>query len=468
MADPIWELDPTSEDAANTPLVLSNTTNYGITAFSLDAAGQSVQWASSVDTEGSLPASSKDENRTISFSVECLSAAALRTLQAKVAKISRERGTLKYTLPNGEVIVFDLLARQSFTAEFDVKYFIHTGAYCSVDFSFAALPYGRGPSVSATLSASTATSKQPLVFTVTGVKGDIPALGSLTLSNVTNAKTWAVWGIQSRYYDSASLAGLFFEAEDGQVGGGALNAGSAGASGGGANKVVRYTDVGTVGNSSAYFLGASGSAAITHIGAYRVFMRAQALSTNTGTVSVRVQWKPTALSAGITNDWVPIETSGGVAIKGSWVLVDLGLVIVPKARAGTQRWLAEFELKSTVGTDDIDLDWAMLVPVDEGSGRLKDTGGGIAVGGVVEVAHNAAQVRSSGTPIWYDPTSYEGDYLRIPPAGAEGRTTRIVALLAGPVSNTGNVTDTIIDAVNLDAFTATLSYQPRYLVVPEP
>jgi hypothetical protein len=39
-------------------------------------------------------------------------------------------------------------------------------------------------------------------------------------------------------------------------------------------------------------------------------------------------------------------------------------------------------------------------------------------------------------------------------------------LLAGATS--GNLTDTVIDAVNLDAVTATLTYVPRYLVVPEP
>src|SRR3954469_3879697 len=118
MADPLLEFDPVSEDATNSPLSVWNTASYIVTAFNPDAANQTVQWASSVDTEGALPASVKDENRTISMTIECLNSAALRALQSKVPKISRERGTLKYTLPNSEVVVFDLLARESFKPEF--------------------------------------------------------------------------------------------------------------------------------------------------------------------------------------------------------------------------------------------------------------------------------------------------------------------------------------------------------------
>jgi hypothetical protein len=55
MADPLLEFDPTSEDAANSPLSVWNTASYIVTAFNPDAANQTVQWASSVDTEGALP-----------------------------------------------------------------------------------------------------------------------------------------------------------------------------------------------------------------------------------------------------------------------------------------------------------------------------------------------------------------------------------------------------------------------------
>ena len=99
MADPLFEFDPTSEDAANSALSIWNTASYVVTSFSVAAPPFEVQWAGSVDTEGMLPASVKPGNRTISVTVECLTAAALRALQAKAAKLARERGTAKITFP---------------------------------------------------------------------------------------------------------------------------------------------------------------------------------------------------------------------------------------------------------------------------------------------------------------------------------------------------------------------------------
>jgi hypothetical protein len=330
--------------------------------------------------------------------------------------------------------------------------------------SFAAKPYGRGASTSATLTGGTATSKLPIVATATGIKGDVPALGTLTVANATNAKTAALWGIQSRYYSAATSAALVLEAEDGVASGAALNAGSAGASGGGANKVMRHLDVGTSGGSTSYLLGySSGTQTLSHVGSFRVLARVQALSTNTGIVSIRLGWYPRWYATQVINDWVPIVSAAGAAVSGSWVLVDLGMITIPKARSGLQQWRGEIDVKSTVATDDIDYDWIALLPCDEGAGRLEAAT--IISTDSVEFSPESAQIVRSG--LWGDPTSYEGDYVRIPPAGAEARSLRVLALLAGATAG-GNLTDTVIDAVNLDATTATLTYVPRYLVVPEP
>lgn len=470
MADPLFEFDPTSEDATNSPLSVWNTSSYAVTAFKVSAPPFEVTWAGSVDTEGALPASVKPGNRTISLTVECLTAAALRALQAKAAKITRERGTAKITFPaNGETLVVDIHMLETFEPEFDIAYFINSGAFCSVSLSFTIKPYGRGAPETATLSTSTATSKAPLVFTVTGVKGDVAALGTLVVANATTAKTFGIYGVQSRYYSAASGAALFLEAEDGSADTATLNAGAAGASGAGANKVMRHLDVGTTGADTSYFIQGSGGGSLEHVGSFRVLARVQPLSTNTGTVSVRLAWTPSGAAGNqIVEDWVPIQTTAGTAIKGSWVIVDLGLVTIRKARQGTQQWRAELIPKSTIATDDIDYDWVTLVPVTEPSGQLVDTGNTIVTAGAVEFGYEAVQIRTAGT-VWFDPLEgFQGDYVRVPVAGAEARTVRFVVLLAGPTSNTGNYTMPVIDAVNLDAITATLTYIPRFLVVPSP
>jgi hypothetical protein len=189
MANPLLEFDPTSEDAANSPLEIWNTTSYAVSAFSAPAPPLTVQWASSVDTEGSLPSSKKHENRTISITVDVLSAAALRSLQAKIGKVTREGGTLKLTLPaSSEVVVFDLHSADTFEPQLDIVYFVNSGAFCTVNLSLTAKPYGRGPSV--TLSdAHERRPRRRSSFTETGIKGDMPALGTLSDQNECDRAT---------------------------------------------------------------------------------------------------------------------------------------------------------------------------------------------------------------------------------------------------------------------------------------
>jgi hypothetical protein len=453
MADPLFEFDPTSEDAANSPLSVWDNGTYGVAVFSAPAPPVSMQFAGSVDTEGSLPASRKHENRTISLTVECESAAGLRALQAKAAKIYREGGTAKLTFPaSGETVIFDLLATDSYEPQLDVTYYSNSGAFCVVNMSFTAKPYGRGPSENLSLSASTATAGAPLVFTATGVKGDIPGLGLLTLGNATTTKGSALWGLRSRYYSSGNA--LLIEAESGVADGAALNAGTAGASGGGANKVMRHANPGTSGAAS--FALPSGT---DHVGVYRVFARVVPLLANTGTTSVRMVWQPYTLAEPILGEWVALEF--GSPLNGLWSIVDLGEVRLPKARFGTQGWTAEFWSKSTVATDDVDWDWIALVPVDEGYGQLRNDSN-ILTAGAVAFAHDTAQIRDAGTN-WYTPTSYEGDYLLIPPAGSEGRTVQVITMLAGAAQGRLN-----LNGNDMNAITATLSVVPRYLVVPSP
>jgi hypothetical protein len=66
--------------------------------------------------------------------------------------------------------------------------------------------------------------------------------------------------------------------------------------------------------------------------------------------------------------------------------------------------------------------------------------------------------RDAGNAVSGAPRSYEGTYLRIPPAGPEGRTLRVIV-------KASRVEPGIADP-GLDDISATLSYTPRYLVIP--
>lgn len=460
-------LDPTSESTGTQLDITDATLGYYLISHEYPDPDIDVVHASSIDTEGAVPAAGKHQPRTIGIVIRCVQATGgtpsigtiVSNLQRKIGKLFREGGTYRRVLPSGDTITFDVLrfgARINVPAE---KRWISRSAV-DVTITLTCQPYGLGPSTSVTLTPNTATSKAPLVCAASTIKGDVPALGELVIQNVTATKTLVIWGLRSRHYDSGSP--LFYEAESLTAGFAVANAGFSGASGAGANKVMRHSNVGLFAD-PAFNLSAA------HIGTYRVFARVQASTTNTGTVSVRVSWFPRGAGAarGVVNDWVPVVTAGSVPIEGSWVLADLGLVTLPEARLGSQAWYATFDAKSTVATDDLDWDWIALVPVDEGSGRLEviePANHPIQTSDVVVVTHDAVQVGST----YYHEGNYEGDYLRVPPSGAEARVTEIFALVTGPTSSAGNLTDTIADAVNIDAVTASMSYRPRYLSVPAP
>jgi hypothetical protein len=438
-------------------------TNYAILEFDASAPAQSLTLAGSVDTEGSLVASRKHENRAISLKVRCATAAALRTLQAKIALISRESGhTLTWILPNAETLIFDLHAADTFEPVINKLLYVRAGAFCEVQIVLPAAPYGRGTAVTS-LTLKTATSKAPNVFTETGIKGDIAALASLRITSDTASvvsKYWAIWGIQSRNYDAAASAGLFWEAESGSAIDAALNAGPAGASGGGANKTMFHQNVA---GGKGYQLSSSD---LTHVGSFVMLARVQALATNTGIVSVWTEWQPPSASAPIANEAVPIVDAAGAALEGAWVIVNLGQVTIPRVRLGSQHWNATIRATSTIATDDVHYDWVTLVPVDEGWGIMSTTTRPLTDDDAIDVSDRGV-LQQSASSNWESPEKYEGDYLRLPPAGAEARTLRVVTILTG--GDVSSQTAAVIPANNLEADTAQIvSYIPRYLVVPEP
>lgn len=451
MANPLFEFDPVSEDAANSPLSLIGTANYGFHYFNVAAPPFEVQWASSVDTEGALPASVKPGNRTITFSADCLTAAALRTLQAKAAKLSRERGTAKITFPaNGETLVVDILALEQFEPQFNEAWDVHTGAFCTVNMAFTIKPYGRGPEVD--LGDNVETTLPVLIFTDTAVTGDVPALGRLVIDNdVAAAQQTVLWGVQSKEYSSASTAALFFEAETLSRATGALDAGPAGASGG-ASKTVKQTGSG--------FAIVEGT--FTSAGEFRLFARVQAPSANTGTVTIGVRYARTGDVGSTTNATVEINP----AQEGHWLIVDLGPIIVPRAPTGTHAWTLYTEETMTAGSDVLHYDWFGLVPVLEGSGRLSGNGTSAAV-----PSSSNATIRSDAVWIGANggrPYLYEGDYLRVPPAGLESRTARFIVKMSRGLVYVSGATGSAYYDDSTDDLSARLYVTPRYLVAPSP
>src|SRR5215203_1578578 len=115
MPDEILILDAAGSNPDGTdpgsPLSIGPGTSYPMTALSVPAPPQDIGFTSSVDTEGEMPVTRRYQNRTISIDLEVSSdttGALLAALQAKVAKLQREGGTLKRTDRHGVVKIYDL------------------------------------------------------------------------------------------------------------------------------------------------------------------------------------------------------------------------------------------------------------------------------------------------------------------------------------------------------------------------
>lgn len=452
------EFDPASE-ASGSPLTIT-TGSYGLLEHRYPTPPLSAQWASSVDTEGAALASKKHDNREISITVDVTSSSALATLQGKIGKLYREGGTLKRTLPGGTTIIFDVLTVSNFDPSFDHAFDLADLA--SVPISLVCKPYGRGAEVD--LGDNVETTLPVLRFTEATVAGDMPALGRLVIDNddAVNAKGLLIWGQRSRTYSSASSAALFYEAEACAMNTAAAAVGTAGASGAGSN-VAKKLNVGTSSGVVLLYVGPSATAQ-THIGSYRVFARVLLTSGNTGSMSIALEWEKSAQdsSARVSNTAVTVPSS----LAGSWLLVDLGMVTLPRATTGTQGWRGLLTAWSTVAGDDIEIDCFALVPADEGYGFANQpTGvqviGGIATGGgQAEIRHDGA-LRSLGV-YWTDIATYEGDHLLVPPSGAEAYTLEMIVLLNdGALPGTG-----YYGAAGIPDLSARLFVTPRYLVVP--
>lgn len=453
-----------------TAYALSSANGYSLLSLEAPEPEQDIQWASSADTQGELAANQRYRNRVITarFRLAKASDAALQseinTLTKKVGKLVRESGTLKITVPSGTVCYADVL-NASHGFPWDQRFLrIQRG---EITLSLPCAPFLR--TAEQDLGDNVETTLPWLIFTEASIPGDVPALGRLLIDNdAGSTRQYFVWGQQSRYYDAAATAALFYQAESCALGTGtSAVAGPAGASGAGSN-VARNTTLSTSPTSPGIIYLGTSSTAQTHVGTFRVFARVQPPNTNTGVLSFRVGWLPytsySTTSANfnetrvLSNDGT---TSGDpTAWEAVWSIVDLGLITLPYPLKGTPAWIGMLHVWSTVSNDDIDIDWIALVPVDEGYGLAGIDGLGTAE--QIELRHNG--VVKSLASAWRDLSSYEGDDLLVPPSGAEGRTTRVILRL-GANPRSASTTGFALDS-DIPDMSARLFVTPRYLTLP--
>src|SRR4051812_11015167 len=120
--------DPISENAANAQLDVSDQVSYFLMEHDYPLPDIDALYASSADTEGDIPVSSRDKNRVVTGKIRVVGSSALDldqridAIAQKIGKFKREGGTIKRTSPSGVVAVFDVLPESSLSVVYDKHY----------------------------------------------------------------------------------------------------------------------------------------------------------------------------------------------------------------------------------------------------------------------------------------------------------------------------------------------------------
>lgn len=433
-------IDPTDEDTGTETDLVDNV-SYVLLEHAYPTPELDPQWVSSAATEGEmLAAEPRYRNRTITAKIRVYGGSAtgllanITALTTKAGKLTREGGTLRRVLPSGDQITFDV-----FTATVDVpadKRFV-SRLVADVTMTFVCAPFGREPD--ALLGTFSETTRPALIFTVDSVRGDVAALGRLQITEASGNKQERMWwGLNSRYFDPTFLIdNVFIEAESMT---GALPAVVAGASGG---SVSRHTGLTT---SYAFTLAFN----LTEIGTFRVLAR---VNNTGGTWNVRLAWNGSQQAGLAMNAPVTVADAG-------FSIADLGIVKVepPLLPTGAVLGGGQIELAGASGGETADVDYVLLLPVDDGSGEAADDSavGVLAPDAIAEVRYDG-YVREIAPGGNIGPaTRYEGDYLRVP-----------VAYPVRVIVKVGRTTASGSDGA-IDHLGAGLLVTPRWLVVPAP
>jgi hypothetical protein len=194
------------------------------------------------------------------------------------------------------------------------------------------------------------------------ILGNYPARCRIVVTDTSgNDQLGLFWGVRSRFYDSASTAGLFYEAEAMTL----LNAGttvaSAGASGG---TFVRLSSPPTAAWIPMLSTDLTSGGALTHQGTYRAWAR---VTSPNGDTRVRLLWGVGTLAVPVTND------AAVVPGDSQWYLKDLGTVRLDAPPVGGNQWHGVVQTYTTASGTLPGVDCIYFQPLDESAGKLAYT-----------------------------------------------------------------------------------------------
>jgi hypothetical protein len=359
MATESWAIDGVSLTSGN----------FVLLELTADPPKERQDWVSAADSESAaLFRQPKHENRTVTMKIrvtpQASMNAALDQVGAVVDKLRKASSTT-----TGVPLVWTP-ANASRSATFTVLTGEITGLPISMDgdgyswilqrpivnLELTCQPYWYGTE---TLTSTASTSTPFVTLEVASVTGDAPALGRLIVTDTaTQSRRHVEWGLEGPLtYNNATS--LLVDSDDmvtsGFSGAGAVTTGAYDPNSAGNNSISMTPIAGAT-------TALAGTGNLSHVGVFRVKARVKSGSLSN---QFRLSWR-SADGPLNRNAWVyPVSTAG-------WVEVDLGMITVPAAVLGTQRWTGQIDVKAAATSPGtVVVDYLILVPAADGYGKAR-------------------------------------------------------------------------------------------------
>lgn len=335
--------------------------------------------------------------------------------------------------------------------------------YNEVTMSVLAEPFAYGLKetvATATVSNNPAAASNGCFMDITSVKGDVetPLIIKTSTTNIVSANdNHSLFAI--RRGGTPSNAPVALQAEDMTLGTDTTLPGNDAAMSDSGSNYARCsfgTTTTMATRLSLFWQGPGGASSVDHRGQYRVFARIRRSVAGTDVVKMRLRWGGT--SGIITNDTV---TTSAVTTIGH---IDLGLVSAPPGPdpvydglSGTELAVAgvflDVQAERTTGTSNLDIDYLLLIPADDGLMTVKWGTTSGANFYTVDCANQVTyQTLSSGAVHGVNIAQVTGGYRLMASPGVTNRLYFVRQVKQGAA------TDTIGGTNDLD-----VTYFPRYL-----
>lgn len=384
-------LDPTAVAVNRLELQL-NSAQIAVDEGGIDWGDSAIQQYLADARVGSVPVGRRWPNRIVKIPLIAISPTntanfhiAKEALMQKVGQIQREGvGWLqRQTGLYADVINATLTFPDRYGERFGWENGVVLQLECSPDFYAAEVALDAASSTNGVVSGALLQSSSTAV-----VQGAQDARARIIITDTSgNDQNGVWWGVRSQYYDSASTAKAFYEAEAlTKINGSSAHTHS-GASGG---TTVMNSQLIADDWMSILVTDLSAGSQLTHRGSYRVVARAYSA---TAAPKLRLLYGLGKASTFITNNATALPDSG------KFYELDLGVVRIDSPAIGSPSWRGIIQAFATTASDPIEIDRLVFVPVAESSGSLS-TGPVTAVGANTSSASPTFAANSGSGTAW--------------------------------------------------------------------